>query len=61
MKIVATYDFNGGKAAVQQKYAAEFAQIQSIINAIDASLYKTKESTENHDGEKMLFSINGVK
>jgi len=24
LKIVATYDFNGGKAAVQQKYAAEF-------------------------------------
>ena len=56
MKIVATYDFNGGKAAVQQKYAAEFAQIQAIINAIDASLYKTKESTEKTMMGKMLFS-----
>ena len=56
MKIVATYDVNGGKAAVQQKYAAEFAQIQAIINAIDASLYKTKESTEKTMMGKMLFS-----
>lgn len=56
MKIVATYDFNGGKAAVQNKYAAEFAQIQSVIAAIDASLYKTKESTEKTMMGKMLFS-----
>ena len=56
MKIVATYDFNGGKAAVQQKYAAEFSQIQAVINAIDASLYKTKESTEKTMMGKMLFS-----
>jgi hypothetical protein len=53
---VATYDFSGGKAAVQQKYAAEFAQIQAVINAIDASLYKTKESTEKTMMGKMLFS-----
>lgn len=56
MKIVATYDFNGGKAAVQQKYAAEFEQITAVINAIDASLYKTKESTEKTMMGKMLFS-----
>ena len=56
MKIVATYDFNGGKAAVQNKYAAEFVQIQSVIAAIDASLYKTKESTEKTMMGKMLFS-----
>ncbi len=56
MKIVARYDFNGGEAAVQQKYATEFAQIQSVINAIDASLYKTKESTEKTMMGEMLFS-----
>lgn len=56
MKIVATYDFNGGKSAVLQRYAAEFAQIQSVISAIDASLYKTKESTEKTMMGKMLFS-----
>ena len=56
MKIVATYDFNSGKSAVLQRYAAEFAQIQSVISAIDASLYKTKESTEKTMMGKMLFS-----
>lgn len=56
MKIVATYDFNGGKAAVQNKYSAELLQIQSVINAIDASIYKTKESTEKTMMGRMLFS-----
>lgn len=56
MKIVATYDFNGGKSAVQNKYSTELAQIQSVINAIDASIYKTKESTEKTMMGKMLFS-----
>jgi hypothetical protein len=56
LKIVAKYDFNGGKSAVQQKYSAEFAQIQAVINAIDASLYKTKMSTEKTMIGKMLFS-----
>jgi hypothetical protein len=31
LKIVATYDFNGGKAAVHQKYAAEFVH-QCVTN-----------------------------
>ena len=56
MKIVAKYDFNGGKNAVQSKYAAEYAQIEAAINAIDSSLYKTKESTEKTMMGKMLFS-----
>lgn len=56
MKIVARYDFNGGKAAVQTKYAAEFMQIESAINAIDSTLYKTKESTEKTMMGRMLFS-----
>lgn len=56
MRIVAKYDFNGGKAAVQTKYAAEFLQIEAAINAIDSTLYKTKESTEKTMMGKMLFS-----
>lgn len=56
MKIVATYDFNGGKSAVQEKYAAEYEQIKAVIASIDASLYKTKESTEKTMMGKMLFS-----
>lgn len=56
MKIVARYDFNGGKAAVQTKYASEFAQIEAVINSIDSTLYKTKESSEVTMMGKMLFS-----
>ena len=63
MKIVAKYDFNGGKSAVQSKYAAEFAQIEAVINSIDSRIYKTKESTELTMMGKMLFApaqINGA-
>lgn len=56
MKIVAKYDFNGGKIAVQEKYAIEFLQIEAAINAIDSTPYKTKESTEKTMMGKMLFS-----
>lgn len=56
MKIVAQYDFNGGKQAVFSKYAAEFAQIEAVINAIDSTLYKTKESTEKTMMGRMLFA-----
>ncbi len=56
MKIVAKYDFNGGKAAVQDRYAAEFKQVESVIQSIDANLYKNKESTEKTMMGKMLFS-----
>lgn len=56
MKIVAMYDFNGGKAAVQSKYADEYKQIQNVINLIDSTLYKTKKSTEITMMGKMLFA-----
>jgi len=56
LKIVAKYDFNGGKQAVEQHYANELAQIEAVINAIDSSLYKTKQSTEKTMMGKMLFA-----
>ncbi|POZ49682.1 BglII/BstYI family type II restriction endonuclease [Methylovulum psychrotolerans] len=56
MKIVAQYDFNGGKNAVFSKYGAELAQIEAVINSIDSTLYKTKESTEKTMMGKMLFA-----
>lgn len=56
MKIVATYDFNGGKNVVLTKYIREFSQIESVIDSIDSKLYKTKESTEKTMKGKMLFS-----
>ncbi len=56
MKIVATYDFNGGQAAVEKNYSQEFEQITAVIGAIDANLYKTKKSKEKTMKGKMLFS-----
>jgi len=56
VKIVARYDFNGGKRAVEKKYRVEFTQIEAVISTIDSSLYKTKESTEQTMMGKMLFS-----
>ena len=50
------YDFNGGKAAVQDNYGAELAEITAAINAIDSTLYKTKESKEKTMMGKMLFA-----
>lgn len=36
MKIVAQYDFNGGKSIVSTQYANELAQITQAIHNIDA-------------------------
>jgi hypothetical protein len=56
LKIVARYDFNGGKKAIEDKYDLEFSQIQAVIELIDSSRYKTKESTEKTMMGKMLFA-----
>ena len=56
MKIVAKYDFNGGKDAVMKKYRTEFQQIETAIKAIDAAQFKTKVSEEKTMPGRMLFS-----
>ncbi len=56
MKIVAQYDFNGGKNKVLNEYANEFLQIQEVINTIDAARFKTKISEEKTMPGRVLFS-----
>lgn len=56
MKIVAKYDFNGGKHAVMSRYPDEFAEIEAAINAIDAASFKTKISEEKTMPGKVLYS-----
>jgi len=56
MKIVAQYDFNGGKAAVHDRYAMELAEVMDIVAAIKASDYKTKESEEKTMMGQLLFA-----
>lgn len=56
MKIVARYDFNGGKNSVFGKYKKEFDEIEFAINSIDAKNFKTKISEEKTMQGRMLFS-----
>ncbi len=56
LKIVAKYDFNGGRAAIENKYSKEYDQIVAVIDSIDSGLFKTKESYEKTMNGKMLFS-----
>lgn len=56
MKIVAKYDFNGGKRYISDNYSEELIEIERAISLIDASKYKTKMSTEKTMMGKMLFS-----
>jgi hypothetical protein len=56
LRIVAKYDFNGGAKAIEENYQTEFSEIEAVVAAIDASLYKTKESVEKTMLGKMLFS-----
>nr|WP_294513342.1 BglII/BstYI family type II restriction endonuclease [uncultured Bilophila sp.] len=56
MKIVAEFDFNGGKSAVETKYSKEFSEIVNVVNAVDALSCKNKESHEVTMDGRILFS-----
>lgn len=56
MKIVAQFDFNGGKDKVYSQYANELAQITQAIANINAAQFKTKVSKEKTMMGKMLYS-----
>lgn len=63
MKIVAMYDFNGGKNYIKKYYSKELGEIKKIIGKIKASNYKTKRSKEKTMSGKMLYSpfqLNGA-
>lgn len=56
MKIVAQYDFNGGKNKVLTQYANELAEITQAIQGINAAQFKTKVSEEKTMPGRLLFS-----
>lgn len=56
MRIVAEYDFNDGKKAVQEKYANEYQEVVKIIGAVDSSICKNKKSTEKTMMGRMLYA-----
>lgn len=56
MRVAAVYSFNGGKEAVTKLYPDLLTEMNAAIRVVDASLYKTKESTEKTMLGQMLYS-----
>ncbi len=56
MKIAGVYSFNNGVEVVQDKYPVLLSEIESCINAIDASKCKTKTSKEKTMKGATLYS-----
>jgi hypothetical protein len=56
MKIVAEFDFNNGKSAIERHYHKEFEEIISVIDSVNADECKTKVSTEKTMAGKILYS-----
>lgn len=54
MRVAAVYSFNKGKEFVTEKYPNLLVEVNDAIKAVDASLYKDKQSLEKRKG--MLFS-----
>ncbi len=46
MIIAGTYSFNHGRKCVQERFAAELAEIEKVIAAVDSASCKTKTSRE---------------
>jgi hypothetical protein len=46
MIIAGMYSFNGGKEAVEARFARELREIKKIIVAVDSAKHKTKVSKE---------------
>ena len=55
MRIVAQYDFNGGKQRVRDQYSAELDEITQVIHTINAEQFKNKISKEKTRLNKILY------
>jgi hypothetical protein len=63
MRIAGMYSFKNGQEDVERQYGALLDEIKEIIQRVDASEHKTKESREKTMPGQMLFSpssINGA-
>jgi hypothetical protein len=56
MIIAAKYSFNNGREEVEKRYPELLKEVEVIINGIDASQHKTKESKEKTMPGQMLFN-----
>ena len=55
MIIAGVYSFNGGKEAVETRFAKELREIKKIIVAVDSAKHKTKVSKEKTMPGKVLY------
>ena len=60
VKIVARYDFNGGKGEVESRFAVELREIEQAIAAVDASLFKSKVSKEKTMPGRLLYAPSAI-
>ena len=60
MRIAGVYSFNGGTEAVTHLYPELLVEVNAAIKAVDATLHKTKESTEKTMVGRMLYSPKGL-
>lgn len=60
MKIVAEYDFNGGREYLARNYPAELREIKSVIVKVEAERHKTKRSREKTMLGAALYSPRGL-
>lgn len=60
MKVVAEYDFYGGKHKVFTQYSRELQEIIQAIGAIDAAHFKTKVSEEKTMSGRVLYSPSDI-
>jgi len=56
MRLVGRYSFNGGEAAVQQKYSDLLDEAERAVAGVDAGACRTKESREKTMRGRSLYS-----
>jgi hypothetical protein len=55
MNVAGVYSFNGGKQAIESRFAQELREIEQVITVIDSAAYKTKVSKEKTMPGKVLY------
>lgn len=56
MKIAGTYSFNGGREALETRFAAELSEVERLIESVDSEQCKTKTSREKTMPGRKLYS-----
>ncbi len=61
MRIVGVYSFNGGREIIEREYAAEYAEIQEVIAAVDATGQRNFQSKEpRRKSRGLLYAPRGM-